>query len=408
MGNKKKLSVGIIVAVVAIVIVVVGVLIFVNRKSTEEKYRIIQVEEVTGSAYVNRGADNAEDMDVFQNMMLQSMDRVWTLAESSLTLKLDSEKYMTMEADTEIYLEADGLEETGDTLTRIHLEKGTVLNQINTPLMELETYEVVTPSATMAVRGTEFKVTAGLDDEAVRESHITVDKGTVEIYREGKPDAGSVFVPAGYELDVKETDEDLSALEPYKIGKKPAEVAFISFDASWDDLSFDGMPITRDLPDKLIQKFGMNLLGYSDEDISSMYATADTSIQVIFKNNGDVSVDVLQADSDNGWFVSYYVREGLYGVGIYPGNNTRGYIKTPVSENDSEETVKNIFHIDEILEKVGVRTPFKCNLSDKEYMLAIIETDGRRTYQISALDDSERIIIDFVNGTMEYFDWRKK
>ena len=69
----------------------------------EADYRQIQVYKIDGTATVARAGSN---MDVYENMQLQSGDVVETVGNSYLQLKLDEDKYILLEPDTKISLQA--------------------------------------------------------------------------------------------------------------------------------------------------------------------------------------------------------------------------------------------------------------------------------------------------------------
>ncbi len=138
--------------------------------------RNIIVDELNGTASV-ASADNAES-DAYKGRQLISGDVVTVATDSDMTLKIDEDKHLFADSDTRFSIEAVG--KKGATETKIAVAQGCTLIGIDNKLGDAETFEVSTPNATMAVRGTVFKVevspTAG---GAV--TKLEVLEGTVEV-----------------------------------------------------------------------------------------------------------------------------------------------------------------------------------------------------------------------------------
>lgn len=149
--------------------------IFGCGKNKTEEYREVQVHKVDGTAKVERQGNS---MEAYHNMQLQSGDLAETITESYVQLKLDEDKYILMEPDTKISLVASG--NKVDSKTKIYLEKGAIINQIDNPLSEGSSYEVITPNSTMAVRGTTFRVALTIDEDGNTHTKVGVFGGKVE------------------------------------------------------------------------------------------------------------------------------------------------------------------------------------------------------------------------------------
>ena len=159
---------------------VIGLLIllvfsFVVGCGKKEEYRQIQVYKIEGTATVERQGNN---MEAYNNMQLQSGDMVETAENSSIQLKLDEDKYILVEPDSKISLQATG--NSVDSKTSIYLEKGAIVNQIDNPLSEDSSYQVTTPNSTMAVRGTTFRVEITIDEKGHSYVKVAVFGGEVE------------------------------------------------------------------------------------------------------------------------------------------------------------------------------------------------------------------------------------
>ena len=165
---KKKL-------LMAIVLIILGMLFLVACGKKEEDYRQIQVYKIDGTATVARQGSN---MDAYENMQLQSGDIIETIKDSYLQLKLDEDKYILVEPESKISLQATG--NSIDSKTSIYLEKGAIVNQLDNPLSEDSSYEVTTPNSTMAVRGTTFRVEITIDEKGESHAKVAVYGGKVE------------------------------------------------------------------------------------------------------------------------------------------------------------------------------------------------------------------------------------
>ena len=171
----------------------------------EEDYRQIQVYKFDGTATVARAGSS---MDVYENMQLQSGDVVETVANSYVQLKLDEDKYILLEPETKISLQATG--NSADSNTSIFLEKGAIVNQLDNPLSDDSSYQVTTPNSTMAVRGTTFRVEITYDEDGESFAKVAVYGGKVEcmlVFPDGTIQE-PVMIEAGTEVLVRGDSEE--------------------------------------------------------------------------------------------------------------------------------------------------------------------------------------------------------
>ncbi len=184
--------------------IVVGVTIALPK---EESYRVIQVYEIEGTAQVTR--ENMGLMDAYENMQLENKDLADTGSDSYVQMKMDEDKYLLMEPNTSIRIEANGNET--DSKTKIVLTKGAIVNRIEKKLSPESTYEVETPNSTMAVRGTQFRVAITEPDEygnvytSVEVYDGSVESVVNEIGPDGKITQKKVTVEAGKKITIKGT-----------------------------------------------------------------------------------------------------------------------------------------------------------------------------------------------------------
>lgn len=189
-----SLKVKIIIAVCAVAAAAaVGAAIVIN---SEDAYRVIKVFELNGSAAVTR--ENTGDIDAYEGMNLESGDILSVEENSTLRISLDSDKYILLDGGTVLKLIAQGT--AADSKTVIELQTGTILNEIKNSLSANSSYEVNTPKATMAVRGTVFSVTTleNPDGSFVTDLYTAEGKVSVQLFDEnGEPKGTEIYVPKG-------------------------------------------------------------------------------------------------------------------------------------------------------------------------------------------------------------------
>lgn len=222
MKNSKKLIMIIAIIVVAIVaVIVIAVSMGVGGKSsksskksddpTKDGYREIVVYEIDGIAKVTR--EGIGEMDAYADMQLESKDAVATAEESYLQMLMDEDKYLMLEPESKLSLEASG--DSQDSLTYITLEKGAITNTLENPLSEDSTYEINTPNATMAIRGTTFRIVVEKDENGNVYTTLSVFEGNVEchlVMPDGSVDAESIIVQGGKEACIR-SDENITEYE---------------------------------------------------------------------------------------------------------------------------------------------------------------------------------------------------
>ena len=169
-STKGKIIAG--AATLAVIAAVVVTVILLNTG-----YRSIRVADLTGTSKVTSGLSVA---DAFKGQNLVSGDKVEVFEKSTLTLALDSDKHVVANELTKFSLEAFGAAGK-DSRTIIHLEKGTISNEIDNKLLPSESYVVDSPNASMSVRGTVFSVNVYYDNSGRCHTGVEVKEGAVEL-----------------------------------------------------------------------------------------------------------------------------------------------------------------------------------------------------------------------------------
>ena len=171
--GKKKIY-AIAAAATAAVAVIVLAVVLILRTGGQESYRSIRIVELDGRVTIDR--EGLGNLEASVNMNLTSGDRISTSADSYVVLRLDDDKYMMLGEQGAIQVVASG--DASNSRTEIHLESGSVLNEIQNPLSQDSSYEIITPNATMSVRGTVFETRNNVESGNME---VLVYEGTVAV-----------------------------------------------------------------------------------------------------------------------------------------------------------------------------------------------------------------------------------
>lgn len=159
------------------------------------------VTELKGSAQIQRAGATVA---VAQGIPVQLHDRLVTSAKSSATVTLTGGATLSLAENTNLVFDQSVV--GGGRSTQLNLFEGG-LRSIVPPVVRNETFEIHTPNAVAAVRGTDFDTT--YSDGAARPgfggcqryTDLRVREGTVAVSNLSNP-AGEVDVEAGYETTV--------------------------------------------------------------------------------------------------------------------------------------------------------------------------------------------------------------
>lgn len=175
---------------------------------SEELFRVLKVFELTGHADVDR--ISAGHLDAYVGMNLENGDTVSVDSESSVRISLDGDKYILVDENSVIKLTASG--SAADSLTRIELTEGTILNEITKPLSGNSVYEISTPKATMAVRGTSFAISVKKEgSDFITDLNVLHGKVAVQLIDESDNPKGSVVYAAENQHVTIKTDNNPSS-----------------------------------------------------------------------------------------------------------------------------------------------------------------------------------------------------
>lgn len=175
----QKAILAISAAVVALIVIVSVVLIWKNQ---HQSYRSIKIVEMDGAVTIDR--EGISSLNASVNMNLVSGDYLTTGQDSYVVLRLDTDKYVMLGECGAMKVNAQGSEAAART--SIQLEAGSVLSEIQNPLGQDASYDIVTPNATMSVRGTVFEVRKNeSDNEEEGTISVLVYDGCVAVAPDG-------------------------------------------------------------------------------------------------------------------------------------------------------------------------------------------------------------------------------
>lgn len=173
---EKTMLIKVIAALFGAAAVVTGVVVAViHFTKAGDAYRSILIYELEGTANIER--EGTGTIGAAENLYLESGDQLTTAAGSFVRLKLDDDKYIMVEEDTVLSIEAVGTQE--DSKTKIQLVQGAITNEIQNALSADSIYEVTTPNSVMAVRGTIFRVEVYFDEKGEAYAKLSVFDGSV-------------------------------------------------------------------------------------------------------------------------------------------------------------------------------------------------------------------------------------
>lgn len=263
MDRKKKRSIKIIIAIVFVIIGIILLLLH-NR---EDSYRVIKIFSLDGSASIKR--QELGEIDAYKNMLLESGDIV-SLNEGAMTLKLDEDKYIYVEEQTEFQLETSG--SSKNSKTKIKLNKGAIINELQSKLNGESTYEINTQNSTMSVRGTIYRVEIYTDENGILYTKVSVFEGSVAV---------RLVYPNG------EVADDETIID---MGK---EVIIYKNASTTDYLTGVRDIVYSELPDnviELLKEKGLNIEEVQGKSSDSHKTTENTSatVTVTFMYNGNV------------------------------------------------------------------------------------------------------------------------
>jgi len=116
------------------------------------------------------------------NMQLREGDRIRTASNSSVVITLFEGSVIELEPDTEVGIkELSMAVGTGSTTISLEQTIGTTISRVQNLVDTASSYEIATPSAVAAVRGTEYEVEVLSDNTTM----VVVTEGSVLVNAQG-------------------------------------------------------------------------------------------------------------------------------------------------------------------------------------------------------------------------------
>ncbi len=251
---QKNKSIKIAIMLIGLIALAAGIILTIHLLSKKtDSYRSILIYQLEGKAEIER--EGTGTIAAANNLYLESGDRVRLDHASSMRLKLDDDKYILVEEDSVLSIQAEGTDK--DSKTSICLEQGAITNEIQNKLNDQSTYEVNSPNSIMAVRGTIFRAEGFTDNEGKNQTKISTFDGAVG-FQPIAPDGtkqDEILIEAGKEAVIQSTSDGIQYL------KEPSDIAFSELPLQslhfLQDLMENGSPLTgisADALQKLIQE----------------------------------------------------------------------------------------------------------------------------------------------------------
>jgi hypothetical protein len=191
------------------------------------------VARLQGSAELLR-AGESNTVPLQAGATLRSGDRIMTGADSNLTLQFADDSRLLVLADSEVLMDSlSAWGTTGMVDTSIRLQGGRVDTRVKPSRGPGSRYQIITPAAVAAVRGTDFRVSAETGKPVMR-SEVT--EGTVGVGDAGK----STRVKAGFGLVAeagKVPEKPRKLLPAADLSRLPGKQRQLPLNFSWPAVS---------------------------------------------------------------------------------------------------------------------------------------------------------------------------
>ncbi|MBN1813197.1 MAG: FecR domain-containing protein [Anaerolineae bacterium] len=182
------------VVAVALVLLIAGVLITQSRPETRVS-QVATLGQVDGPVNISLAGSDTWQL-ASAGDPVKAGDRIATGPLASVTLTFFDGSTTALEAETKLTIVQLNTRRDGSSkVIVLHQEVGQTYSRVQ-PLLDPDArFEIKTPTAVMAVRGTEF----ALDVDSDGATHVAVVEGAVDVTAEGI----TISVPAGEAAEVK-------------------------------------------------------------------------------------------------------------------------------------------------------------------------------------------------------------
>jgi hypothetical protein len=164
------------------------------------------ISTLSGSATITRGGAT---IPAVNGAKVEVGDRLVTAAGSNLAITLSDGSQIELTDSSTLTIDEETLDASGARAnTKLSLVNGLVRSLVRTTPGTPPNYEVHTPNAVAAVRGTDFDVDheTGVQDDKFpgcsEFSHVSVNDGSVEVSNPTNPSAPTVEVKKGHKVTI--------------------------------------------------------------------------------------------------------------------------------------------------------------------------------------------------------------
>ena len=271
----------IIIPVIAGLAIVIGVILVVVLTSGEGSYYTIKLMDHKGNVKIDR---DGKSLEAQQDMKLRDKDYVTVPSDGFLRINCDKSIYAYFEHNTEASINAGR-----DKKLKIKLVKGEMVVEIQRKLADDESFNVVTPNTTLAIRGTVIAVKTNTTSDGVVETVNYCLEGKAEVEINGS-ETKTLSAGEGW-LTV--TDASGSLMESRPIGAEDFEFADIEVDSL---KGADDNPIILNYLDNSGPLSAVEINGENFPDMMFRLYIMD---QIDTNGDGVLSGDELKTESIN-------------------------------------------------------------------------------------------------------------
>lgn len=168
----------ILIAIAALFAVIVGA-VALSIAFGGETTRNLTISEIYGDVVIIRGE---KQFYANRRSVLQSGDIINTADNGTVRVRIDKEKYISVEPNSAVYVFYTNVSDKGEV--SVNIAGGAVTCQLNKPLKKNEKFRVLTPNAAINVRGTVFRTEFSFENkykgyENVMLTHVQDFEGQV-------------------------------------------------------------------------------------------------------------------------------------------------------------------------------------------------------------------------------------
>lgn len=249
----------ILIAIAALFAVIVGAVVL-SVAFGGETTRNLTINEIYGDVVIIRGE---KQFYANRRTVLQSGDVINTADNGTVRVKIDSDKYISVEPNSAVYVFYTNVSDKGEV--SVNIAGGAVTCQLNKPLKKSEKFRVLTPNAAVNVRGTVFRTEFSYESkykgyENVMLTHVQDFEGQVLLQLYGT-DGEKVEEPM---LLTERTGAEMISADSF------AQYGYLNYDINIYDL--------KELTIKeLIRISGEKTLAYSLDELNSAFRAVSQS-----------------------------------------------------------------------------------------------------------------------------------